>query len=252
MEKEQILMSFMTLFKILNVQQEARKKHLKKMMKRMRMKLRKLCFQQRNELLIQWSQMIDPKSPTLILDGIQYQRRIWTKERSNDFWLRIVGDHFTLSDWLASFRMSKKTFTTLCDIVGTELKPKPLFLVSRQPLSVEKQVAIALYKLASCAEYRVIGDVMGVHKSTVRKCLFRVTMAINNIMTKNLIFMPSKDEAKFISLQFKTKSFIPQLIGSIDGTHIPITAPHEGYRDFVNRKGWTSYNVMAVVDHNGR
>ncbi|XP_011862451.1 PREDICTED: putative nuclease HARBI1 isoform X1 [Vollenhovia emeryi] len=64
--------------------------------------------------------------------------------------------------------------------------------------------------------------------------------------------MPSEDEAKFISLQFERKSSIPQLIGSIDGTHIPITAPQEGYRDFVNRKGWTSYNVMAVVDHNGR
>lgn len=148
--------------------------------------------------------------------------------------------------------MSKETFTTLCNIIRTELKPKPLFLVSRQPLSVDKQVAIALYKLASCAEYRVVGDVMGVHKSTVRKCLFRVTMAINNVMTKNFIFMPSEDEAKFISHQFKIKSFIPQLIGSIDGTHIPITAPHEGYRDFVNRKGWTSYNVMAVVDHNGK
>ncbi|XP_011884106.1 PREDICTED: putative nuclease HARBI1, partial [Vollenhovia emeryi] len=93
---------------------------------------------------------------------------------------------------------------------------------------------------------------MGVHKSTVRKCLFRVTKVINNIMVKNCMFMPSEDEAEFISLQFKRKSFIPQLIGSIDGTHIPITAPQEGYQDFVNRKGWTSYNVMAVVDHNGR
>lgn len=195
--------------------------------------------------------MIDPNSPTLVLNGIQYQR-IWTKERSNDFWQRIVGNYFTLSDWLGTFRMSKETFTTLSDIVRTELEPKPLFLVSRQPLSVEKQVAIALYKLASCAEYRVVGDVMGVHKSTIQKCLFRVTMAVNNIMGKKFIFMPSEDEAKFISLQFKKTSFISQLIGSIDGTHIPITAPHEGYRDFINRKGWASYNVMAVVDHNGR
>lgn len=103
--------------------------------------------------------------------------------------------------------MSKETFTMLCDIIRTELEPKPLFLVSRQPLSVEKQVAIALYKLASCAEYRVVGDVMGVHKSTVRKCLFRVTMAINNVMVKNNIFMPSEDEAQFISLQFKKKLY---------------------------------------------
>jgi len=33
----------------------------------------------------------------------------------------------------------------------------------------------------------------------------------------------------------KKKTFI-QLIGYIDRTYIPITAPREGYRDFVNRK----------------
>lgn len=222
-------------------------------MKRINVNLKKMCVQQQNEILVQlWSQITDPESISFIFDSIQYRRRIWTKTRSNDFWQRIVRQHFTPFDWLATFRMSEETFIELCDIIRSELEPKPLFLISRQPLSVEKQVAITLYKLASCAEYRVIGDVMGVHKSTVRKCLFRVTKAINKIMVKNLIFMPSEDEANFISLQFEKNSLIPQLIGSIDGTHIPITAPHEGYRDFVNRKGWTSYNVMAIVDHNGR
>ncbi|KYQ53938.1 hypothetical protein ALC60_07151, partial [Trachymyrmex zeteki] len=60
-------------------------------------------------------------------------------------------------------------------------------------------------------------------------CLFRVTRAINKVMIKNNIFMFSEDEAEFISLQFKKKS-ISQLIGCIDGTHIPITAPREDYR----------------------
>lgn len=137
----------------------------------------------------------DPISPTLTLNGIQYRKRMWTKKRSNDFWQRI-GEHFTLSEWLATFRMSKETFTMLCDIIRTVLEPNPLFLVSKQPLSIEKQVA--LYKLASCAEYRVVGDVISVRKLTVRKCLFRVTMAINNVMVKtkqNNIFIPSEDEA---------------------------------------------------------
>ncbi|KYN08182.1 Putative nuclease HARBI1, partial [Cyphomyrmex costatus] len=115
---------------------------------------------------------------------------------------------------------------------------------------VEKQIAISVYKLASCAEYRVVGNVIGVHKSTAKRCLFRVTRAINKVIVKKNIYIFMENE--FISLQFKEKTFIPQLIGCIDGTHIPIIAPYEGYRDFVNRKGWPSYNVMAVVDHNGR
>lgn len=100
---EQIITSFMTLFKILNMQQEARKKHFKNTMKHMRMTLRKLCLQHKNELFVRWSLMTNPKSPILILHGIKYQRRIWTKVRSNDFWQRIVGEHFTLSEWLTTF-----------------------------------------------------------------------------------------------------------------------------------------------------
>lgn len=84
MEKneEQIIV----LLEILNMQQKARKKRLRNIMKRMRMRLRKLCLQQRNELLVQRSQMTDPISPILILNDIQYRRRMWTKKRSNDFW----------------------------------------------------------------------------------------------------------------------------------------------------------------------
>jgi hypothetical protein len=39
------------------------------------------------------------------------------------------------------------------------------------------------------------------------------------------------------------------VIGAVDGTHIPILAPTTGYSDFINRKGWTSFNVLAVVDN---
>ncbi|RLU23623.1 hypothetical protein DMN91_003829 [Ooceraea biroi] len=71
-------------------------------------------------------------------------------------------------------------------------------------------------------------------------------------MAPAYINMPNEEEAKYIAMQFENISHIPQIIGCIDGTHIPITVPEEGYRDFVNRKGWASYNVQAIVDHNGR
>lgn len=161
-------------------------------------------------------------------------------------------NHYADSEWLESFRMSKTSFMKLCDLLEDELQPKMQILKAKEPVSVKKQVAIALYKVASCSEYRVVRNVFGVHKSTVKKCLYRVVKAINKVMAPVYISMPNQDEATYIAMQFEKVSHIPQIIGCIDGTHIPITVPQESYRDFVNRKGWASYNVQTVVDHNGR
>ncbi|CAL1678201.1 unnamed protein product [Lasius platythorax] len=200
---------------------------------------------------MKWKQINNLQPLQLTMEGIRY-RRIWQNERSFDFWNRIVNFHYTSKEWIESFRMSKDSFLELCDLLRGELEPKPQFLVSREAISVQKQIAVALYKLASTAEYRVVGNVMGIHKSSVKKCFYRVVKAINKIMLPNYIYMPDKNEAKFIAKKFEEKCFIPQIIGSIDGTHIEIIPPKEGYRDFINRKGWPSYNMLAVVDHNGR
>ncbi|KYM98832.1 Putative nuclease HARBI1, partial [Cyphomyrmex costatus] len=174
------------------------------------------------------------------------------EKRSYKFWESIVLNHYTESEWLESFRMSKISFLKLCDLLKDELQPKMQILKAREPVSVNKQIAITLYKLASCSEYRVVGNIFGVHKSTVKKCFYKVIKAINNIMALIYIKMPNQAESEYIATQFENVSHIPQIIGCIDGTHIPITASEEGYRDFVNRKGWASYNIQAVVDHNGR
>jgi len=63
------------------------------------------------------------------------------------------------------------SFLKLCDLLEDELQSKMQFLKAREPVSVKKQVTIALYKVASCSEYRVVGNVFGVYKSTVKKYL---------------------------------------------------------------------------------
>ena len=42
----------------------------------------------------------------------------------------------------------------------------------RQPVALQKRVAIALYKLASGGEYRVIANQFGVHKCAVKKMVY--------------------------------------------------------------------------------
>lgn len=58
--------------------------------------------------------------------------------------------------------MSKETSQFMCVKLNDSLGPAENAV--RQPLSVERKLAIALYKLASCAEHRVVASLFGVHK----------------------------------------------------------------------------------------
>ncbi|XP_022681926.1 putative nuclease HARBI1 [Setaria italica] len=42
--------------------------------------------------------------------------------------------------------------------------------------------------------------------------------------------------------------FFDGCIGALDGTHIPVLVGRESCVDFLNRKGWTSFNVLAICD----
>jgi hypothetical protein len=91
-------------------------------------------------------------------------RAMWMKMRSTHFWNEIVLNHYTDEDYLESFRMKKSSFEILCSKLAPALKSH--LTPVREPISVEKKIAVSLYKLASCCEYRVVGNVFGIHKST--------------------------------------------------------------------------------------
>ncbi|XP_060854937.1 uncharacterized protein LOC132932573 [Metopolophium dirhodum] len=173
---------------------------------------------------------------------------MWMKNRSSDFWDRIVNSNFEEEDWLENFRMSKETFQLMCFKLNDFLKPSENAV--RQPLSVEKKVAIALYKLASCAEYRVVASLFGVHKSSVHNCVYDVCIAIITVLGPSYLKMPSVTEAIALAESVEKVTGMVQIFGAIDGTHIPILPPTNGYRDFVNRKGWPSIVMQGIVDCN--
>uniref|UniRef100_A0A671XEC2 DDE Tnp4 domain-containing protein n=1 Tax=Sparus aurata TaxID=8175 RepID=A0A671XEC2_SPAAU len=145
-----------------------------------------------------------------------------------DWWERVVLKEFDDEEWKENFRMTCRSFNKLCGMMEGVLKPEDVTV--RAPVPLEMRVTIVLYKLASCLKYRVVANQFGVHKSTVKK------------------FVPTTEEAISIARRFEQKFHIPQIIGCIDATHIPVLPPSDGYKDFANRKGWPSYVLQAVVD----
>lgn len=177
-------------------------------------------------------------------------KSFWMKVRSQVWWLYVLN-FYDDEEWLENFRVPKDTFFYICDRLRPHLEPAEIDenLQPREPVLVEKKVALTLFFLSSCSEYRVIGNLFGVHKSTICKYIHQVVRLVNQILLPEEIRMPDLNECEEISQYHELKFGYARLIGAIDGSHIPILPPSEGYRDFVNRKGWTSVVLQAMVDH---
>ncbi|CAN7976523.1 unnamed protein product [Ixodes persulcatus] len=97
----------------------------------------------------------------------------------------------------------------------------------RPPVEVDKRVAIALYKLASCCEL-VVANQFGLHKSTVKKYVCPLCQTLRTKLMMDFIRQQNVEEARQIAANFEGRCHIPQIWGAIDGIHIPILAPRKG------------------------
>ncbi|CAM2110865.1 unnamed protein product [Caretta caretta] len=172
--------------------------------------------------------------------------QFWARETSTDWWDRIVLQVWDDSQWLRNFRMRKGTFMELCDLLSPALRRMNTKM--RAALTVEKRVAIALWKLATPDSYRSVGNQFGVGKSTVGAAVMQVAHAIKDLLISRVVTLGN---VQVIVDGFAAMGF-PNCGGAIDGTHIPILAPEHQAAEYINRKGDFSIVLQALVDHKGR
>jgi hypothetical protein len=122
-----------------------------------------------------------------------------------------------------------------------------ILIYCRAPIPVQKRICIALFKMASCAEYRVVGANFGVSCSTVHRCFISFSSALAGKIAQFITY-PTTAEAIQIANSFHNKYGYPQAYGAIDGPHIAITPPTQGKADFINRKSFPSLVLQGVVD----
>ena len=108
----------------------------------------------------------------LLLAGISFSigvgspaRTLWAKERSTHWWDHVVNSSFTPQDWLMNFRVSKATFECLCEQLRSSVTKSDTIM--RKAIPTEKRIGLTLWFLATGADYRTIGHLFGVSKSTV-------------------------------------------------------------------------------------
>jgi hypothetical protein len=154
---------------------------------------------------------------------------------------------FDDDQWIENFRMKRETFASLCRDLEASLAPSDHAV--RDIVDVQKQVAITLYWLASSAEYRTIGNLFGVGKSTVCSIVHKVCEAIYEDLLNVYVKFPTGDELKNVVRGYEESWGFPNCGGAIDGTHIPIIAPSESHGDYLNRKGYYSLIMQGVCDN---
>ena len=92
-------------------------------------------------------------------------RSLWVKQRSSYWWDHVVNSMFTPYDWIENFRMSQETFLYLCSELRESVERNDTIM--RKAIPVEQRVALTLWFLSTNTDYRTIGHLFGVSKSTV-------------------------------------------------------------------------------------
>ena len=78
-----------------------------------------------------------------------------------------------------------------------------------------------------------------------------VCYAINEIFGPALIKFPSTiEEIKSVTQKFELKFDIPQVIGCVDRTHIPIVQPPENLHNYFSYRMKFSLKCQAICDEN--
>ena len=132
-------------------------------------------------------------------------RTLWVKMRSGEWCDRIENGNFTEEEWVENFRIGKNTFVYLCNELRSEIR-RYYFC---QAVTVEKWVAMALWRLATNGDYRLISHLFGVAKGTVCVVVNEVCRAIVKVLFNKYVKLPTGPLLKETVLGFDSKFGFP-------------------------------------------
>ncbi|KNZ50379.1 hypothetical protein VP01_4453g1, partial [Puccinia sorghi] len=161
-------------------------------------------------------------------------------------------------------------FTWLVDELCKDLVQDPLG--RGQPLSIGVQVGAGLYQLAHGSLYVTIGNVFSIANEAADKASGQFLNAILKefrFRTSKFLFLDcfspailmfhpgfpsldSEEEWRVIVELFERQHRIPQVVGAVDGTRIPIMMPpDDNWKSYINRKSWALGSFQCLVDGKG-
>ncbi|XP_064465946.1 uncharacterized protein LOC135377463 [Ornithodoros turicata] len=176
-------------------------------------------------------------------------RRLWSHDRS-DTWFEKTLPRLGVRHFKQSFRVSPSTFRYLVNVCRSQMERTSTTM--REAISIEKRVAIALYRMCSSAEDRTVANLFSVGRSTVNEVFREFCEVIVDELERSTVRLPTEDEMQQHIQEFEAVLRFPHAMGALDGSHFPVSPPKEHAADYHNYKGWYSVILLALVDHRYR
>lgn len=154
-------------------------------------------------------------------------------------------DEYDDGELLKRYRLSRELILQLYEEIGAELEPQTQ---RNHAIPAIIKICCALRYYASGSYQAVLGDGLGIHKSSVSVIINSVTDKICHLRGRYIKFPRTFEEQRRVKEGFHEVADMPNVLGAIDGTLINIVAPEEEEHVFVNRKGNHSLNVVCVCD----
>ncbi|KAF3781738.1 putative nuclease [Nymphaea thermarum] len=184
-------------------------------------------------------------------------RRLWVKDRSTAWWDEVSAPDYPEDLFRRAFRMGRATFDMICGELNSAVEKENTML--RTAIPVRQRVAVCVWRLATGEPLRLVSKRFGLGISTCHKLVLEVCAAMRDVLMSRFLQWPSsEDQLGSLGAQFQAISGIPNVVGAMYTTHIPIIAPKTGVSAYFNkwhteRNHKTSYSIIVqgVVDPSG-
>jgi hypothetical protein len=178
------------------------------------------------------------------------------KDRDKEWWDDCNRSDYPEEEFKKAFRMSKSTFDSICEELNSVIAKEDTTL--RNAIPVRQRVAVCIWRLATGEPLRLVSKRFGLGISTCHKLVLEVCSAIRSVLMPKYLQWPDEDGLRKIKNEFESISGIPNAVGSMYTTHIPIIAPKISVAAYFNKRHTernqkTSYSitVQGVVDPKG-
>lgn len=138
---------------------------------------------------------------------------IFLQLKTGDYWEKEVPS-FTNHRFKEAFRVTRSTFQFIIERLHFLRRQDT---VLRYAIVLEKRIAIALYALASSAEYRTIAALFGVGRTTVGELVVDFCKALVEIFETEFInaYPPTQEKLNEVVTGFREVHGFPQVYGAV-------------------------------------